>query len=143
MTSIIIPNKADSGGDLFVKGCNEYIPERRRTQIVDHLEQLMKNYESVYGTVPTNEELKDAIKFTGLFLAEIAEVYGGTRTSHEACNISGLIDEDSLIETCTNLAGIPTDDWIEQKSIRDGKMIQEQRRKQRARDLDKFIASLK
>lgn len=130
MEKIFIQN-VDGDGDLFVRGCNQYVPERRRENIIDHLKQLMKNYESVYGKVPTNEELKDAIKFSGLFLAEIGEVYGGTMESHYACIIGSFIDENSIVNTCTNIADIPTDTYLEKKQYRLNKQIAEQRREKR------------
>lgn len=73
--------------------------------LYDSLDQLERNFESVYGDRPNKLEMEQALMFTRLFLSEIAETAPNTAYCRSAILINSLIDE-SVIKTAMELASI-------------------------------------
>lgn len=94
----------DSTGDIFVTGFNKYI---KSTFSADHLIQLVKNFENCFEEIPANpEDLKAALKFTYMFLAEIGECYPYSQYAAACSKLSWIIDEEDPIKTAENIASL-------------------------------------
>ena len=88
--------------------CNKYMQYcgADNTLTEDSLNQLEKNYEEVFESIPEPEELEDVFKFMSLFLAEIGETCPNTRYSKAASDISFLLNECEPLRIAENLARI-------------------------------------
>ena len=101
--------KSDIDKDVLIKQFGFYLPWTASSyRFADSLKQICQNYENSFGTHPTINELEQALKFTRLFLAEIAETCGGTYIGHHACDLASLIDEDNAGKTILEISQIRT-----------------------------------
>jgi len=101
--------KSDVDKDVYIKQFGFYLPWTDSSyRFADSLKQICQNYENSFGTHPTINELEQALQFTRLFLAEIAETCGGKHISHYACELSSYIDEHNAGKTILEISKIRT-----------------------------------
>lgn len=93
--------RTDNVGDTFSKKYGAYT-SANPTLMWDTMKQLEENFEDAFGEEPTKEQMEQAIKFIGLFLAEIGETCPNSYLSQGASIINGVI-EDSFMETCAHI----------------------------------------
>lgn len=97
--------KTDGIGDNFCKKYGKYLRVNLPTT-EDHLQQLEKNYESVYDELPEAEEMKKVLEYIQLFFAEIQEMYPNTREAQASSILSWLVVDGCPVETAKKLSDI-------------------------------------
>ena len=95
----------DSTGDSFCKKYNTYLRANLPTT-QDHLQQLEKNYESVYGELPEADEMKKQLEFMQLFFAELGEMYHKTPEAKCAMKLAWLVVDGCPVTTAQRLTDI-------------------------------------
>lgn len=101
METIEIRNNDNSS--VFVAGFGQYTS----TAAGEHLVQFLENYRIAFGEEPSPEQLTAALKFAGMFIAEVGESKRKTQYSAAASILSSLVEDDA-IATAERIAEIPT-----------------------------------
>jgi hypothetical protein len=100
--------KTDSNKDTFCEKYNCYVGGDV-TGTEDTLSQLEENFEAAFGKEPTAKEMKQALKFAYLFLAEIGTTCARTLKARAASEITDMINDEDPVETAAYIAAYRTD----------------------------------
>lgn len=92
----------DSRGDRYSPLIQAYVNDDTE---VDHLQQLVLNYESAFDESPSSrEDLLSALRFIEYFLLEISETSDVPDRKRAASTLLGIVDSIDISQTLKNLA---------------------------------------